>query len=329
MSNGNAFAITTDMAGGIELEPGQQRRVVFNVQNISGRPLEGRARIQTEMPAQQAWYTIEGRTENHFQVDEVHQYAVQVEIPPDAQEGRYAVQLQCAWVDRPEDLFGSSAKVLVVVDRAASPDGGPPIWVWFVAAGVVLAVLGGVALWFFTRPDVEVPKVVELAEDSAVAVLNDLELVPRATPRPTIGQVGTVLEQAPDSGTMVDAGDTVDFIVAQRAALMPDLEGDSWISATGQISDLQLPVSLRTTTQGLQDSSVHEQFPSEGDTITIGDSLVVTFTVPPQIFFPFPHDSFYVLPREFTRNLRTELETGPEIEFDQLPGVIDNFDPNP
>lgn len=281
MSNGNAFAITTEMSGGVELQPGQKRRVVFSVQNISGRALEGRARVQVDLPGQQAWYAIDGRTENRFDIDEVHQYSVDVEIPADAQDGRYAFELECAWVDRPEELYGRSSRILVVVKKEIKENGGGiPMWVWFVVGGVVLLVGGGLAWLFLSSDGVEVPQLEGLQVDSAIVVLDSLELASSTTPRPTIGQDGIVLEQVPDSGEVVSSGDTVELIVSERAAVMPGLIGQPMTSAISRLNNLGFPVTVKRTTRGALNSTVYAQFPAQGDTVTVGDSISVTFTIP-------------------------------------------------
>jgi hypothetical protein len=222
VSNGNVFAVTTQEAGTIELEPGARRQVVFNVQNLTGRPIDGRARAVVEgMPAQQAWYTVQGRMERRFDVDEVHQFIVEVAIPEDAQGGRYSFALEVNSVSRPDEDFGRSEKLLVVVPEPAKPAGGSsvPWWVWVVAASVMV-VIGGVVTWIVISDgdQVEVP---DLEGDPVADALDELEALGLAadtvlTLADTREEHGIVRTQDPDPGAEVEAGATVTLTVAWR-----------------------------------------------------------------------------------------------------------------
>jgi hypothetical protein len=228
VSNGNVFAITTQEAGTIELEPGARRQVVFNVQNLTGRPIDGRARAVVEgMPAQQAWYTVQGRMERRFDVDEVHQFIVEVAIPEDAQGGRYSFALEVNSVSRPDEDFGRSEKLLVVVPEPAKPGGGPsvPWWVWVVAASV-LVVVGGVVAWIVISDgdQVEVP---DLEGDPVADAMDELDALGLAadtvlTLADTREEHGIVRTQDPDPGAEVEPGATVTLTVAWRELARDD-----------------------------------------------------------------------------------------------------------
>jgi hypothetical protein len=284
MSNGNVFAVTAEHAGSIELRRGESQRVVFNVHNISGRPLDGRAGVRLEMPAQRAWYAVQGKTERRFGENEVHQFVVEIAIPEDAQEGRYTFELECVWVDRPDESFGRSEKVLVIVKEPRQMASvGIPTWVWAAVASVVLLV-GGMTAWLVLRngDDLEVPDLVGEPFEAAVAILDSVGLTLGDTVLELrLGQRDPiVLEQDPVAGESVSAGTAVNLSIAHRAEVMPRLLGMSADVAVARLAGLDLTgVQVRQTIRGIGNGTVHAQSPAAGDTIAFDDPVIVTFTV--------------------------------------------------
>jgi beta-lactam-binding protein with PASTA domain len=275
MSNGNVFAITTELTGPVQLAPGESRQVVFNATNISGRPLEGRASIKVDLPAQAAWYTVQGRTERRFGEKEVHQYVVDVSIPEDAQDGRYSFALEVVWVEKPDDHFGRSEKVLVELQTApVNGGGGVPWWVWLIVAGV-LVIGGGVLAWVLLTGGVEVPAVVDETLDDAVVALAEVELMADTVFELEPGDDRIVLDQDPQAGEEASRGDTIRLTVRRAALEMPQFEGQQVGLATSALGDLGLTPDTAFELETGQNGVVLAQVPDSGQLVALGDTVLL------------------------------------------------------
>jgi len=107
------FAITTE-TDAIPLAHGQGE-VAYTVTNRSGRALGGMARVVSLGSTKEAWLSIGGESERDFSVDGVHQFTVQLTVPPEAPAGRYPFRLDVASVQHLNEEFAKGQTVTATV----------------------------------------------------------------------------------------------------------------------------------------------------------------------------------------------------------------------
>ncbi len=137
------FAITT-ASNTVLLNDKRQGQVTFTVNNISGRPLRGRARLVPQNPAVSDWLKIGGDAERDLTIAGTQQYPVQVSVPPQAAAGNYTFRLDMVAVDNPDEDFTQGPSVTF---QAPPPKvAGFPWWILLVVLALLVLVGGGVAL---------------------------------------------------------------------------------------------------------------------------------------------------------------------------------------
>jgi len=190
--------------------------------------------------------------------------------------------------------YGDEERPETRAQEAASPDqpdvAAPapprkrrPMWPWFVAAVLVLALLGAWAAGVFSQGDTEVPNVVGADLETAIVSLEDAGLV--------AGDIaydesydqdrfadGQVTEQQPGAGAMVHAGDEVDLIVAgSELNEVPDVVGLSESDAITAVQDAGFDIGdiRREFSEEAENGEVIDQAPRAGSEAPEGSPVTL------------------------------------------------------
>lgn len=167
------------------------------------------------------------------------------------------------------------------------------LWGVLAVIGVIaLAVVIGVAVWASTRSDtpapttattaaqVEVPDLVGLDREGAIAALEQLDLEPLIVETESDeAPEGAVLAQRPPAGTLVETGSTVEIEVVSKAATVP-VPDVRTLSAQEAVDLLEREgFIVRQVTQPSNDVAVGDvisQSPSPGQRIARGSTVEIT-----------------------------------------------------
>ncbi len=208
-----AFAITAATTT-VQLGAGE---VPFTVTNTSGRPLRARLRAVALQPEAQGWFAVAGEPERPFALGETQQVSVRLAVPPQTPAGSYAVRLDAAAEDNPDDDSVQGPSVTIVVPPPP-PKKPLPWWLLLVAIAVVVLLVGGGAAFFLLRGDdnIEVPNVAGQPVDAAKATLTAVKLQPGGeTPEvSTAVPTGQVIRTDPAAGAKISADEPVSLVVS-------------------------------------------------------------------------------------------------------------------
>jgi len=167
---------------------------------------------------------------------------------------------------------------------AASVEGTPPPpmksrrWKW-IAAAVVVAILGGILALILTKPgQVTVPNVTGLTSGAAVVRLESLGLEPKIDPVPSLADRQTVLEQDPLPDSRVSEGSTVTLSVSTGPALVavPAVAGSEQARAERILEEAGLkPVVERKSSADVEVGVAIGTEPEGGTEISIGSRVTL------------------------------------------------------
>ena len=174
---------------------------------------------------------------------------------------------------------GSGTQVMRQTEVAEYGDyddrGGRRAGLYVVVALLILGLFGLLA-WLLASnmlggEPVEVPRVVGMQLEEAVAELEDVGLEAAPQEEPSRKPEGEVLEQDPEAGADAETGDTVTLIVSAgpRQVIVPDVVGMSLEEATETLESEKLRVG-DVTFQAAEDAEpgeVLEQFPDAGEEV--------------------------------------------------------------
>ena len=151
----------------------------------------------------------------------------------------------------------------------------PEIWPWLLL--LLLLVIGGlVAAYFLTRDNdhkksasaVTVPAVVGLKQNDAVRRLNERDLVPELTTRPSKFPAGTVFAQDPDAGTEVDRHSRVSLSVsAATLTRVPNVVGTKTAAAVARLKAAGLQSQVTTVPARAAPGVVVRETPAAGTNV--------------------------------------------------------------
>ena len=98
------FTITTP-TNTATLSASRQGSASFLVTNTSGRPLRGRALLRwvPDTPAASGWLSLDGEAERDYPIAGTQQFAVKVQVPPNAPAGPMTFRLDVQDVERADD----------------------------------------------------------------------------------------------------------------------------------------------------------------------------------------------------------------------------------
>lgn len=251
------FTISTP-AQAIRTDANGHADVVFTVANTTNVPNAGMARLVPLGATRPEWLALAGAEEREFAAGAMHQYAVAVNVPADAPEGRYPFRLDVINARKSAEDHAESPIVTVEVPARAAAAKSSRSWM-AIAAVTALLVLGGVGYLMFRSPDPEpTPIVTETADTTATVptatVAQDQPIVLAQVPDVTASAMlvtdamdwlqssgfrteitadtnayaprGTVVRQSPAPGTTGARGSTVRLTVADVTGVDLSLSDD-------------------------------------------------------------------------------------------------------
>jgi hypothetical protein len=193
---------------------------------------------------------------------------------------------------REAETLVEEAPPVVEEEEIAPPPGPPPppprplIWPWLLL--LLLLVLGGLAaLWFLTRDDdgsgtstVNVPRVVGLNQQAAVARVNDRGLIARVVTRAnSSAAAGSVSDQDPRAGADVTRRSVVTLTVSSGGTeAVPDVTGDSAAAAVQALQAKGFDVETRSIISQKKTGTVLSQSPAAGSKVARGSTVSITIS---------------------------------------------------
>jgi hypothetical protein len=266
--------------------------VPFAVHNRTSRFVRGRAKVVPEDPAAADWLKIDGPEERDFPEGATHSFIVVANVPATAEPGRYRFRLDAFSVDNPDDLYveGPTVEFEVTAREPVAHNGGVPWWTWAVAALVLVAVLGGVAIALFGRGGVPAPPLVGMTVEEARNELErtlDADSVLLVAVDETVNRLDQnrrVVGQDPDSGQKITASDTIRVRVGVARAPMPDLRTLQLGPAAARLLEAGFALD-RVTFVGQMVSgggaqTVTGQTPAAHDTVPLDTAVRVRYRIP-------------------------------------------------
>jgi eukaryotic-like serine/threonine-protein kinase len=167
-----------------------------------------------------------------------------------------------------------------------------PGWIIALIVFLVLAVLG-VLLWLFARnllssndsAQVKVPNVIGFTQEGAIQQLNDQGLTPKVETKVTTkAPPGTVFQQDPVAGELVDNGSDVTITVARgpKQIDVPDVVGMTVDEARSTLQDAGLDLgNVQQQESTEKEGSILSQNPAAGSSIDKGTPVDVIVATPP------------------------------------------------
>ncbi len=134
---------------------------------------------------------------------------------------------------------------------------------------------------------VEVPKIVGLTEDEAIAALEDAGFVSRSLPDQPSSKVpiGSVMKQTPAAGEMVDEGSQVEYVVSRgvETVAVPDVVGKKRSTAESTLDDAGFKVSRSEQfSDTVEAGIVISQNPSKGLEVAKGSTVRIVVSKGPE-----------------------------------------------
>jgi hypothetical protein len=285
-----AFAITA-ATNTVRLDAARAGEAQFTVTNTSGRPLRARLRAVALQPEAQGWLTVPGEAERPFALGETQQVAVRIAAPPDAAAGSYAVRLDAAAEDNPDDDSVQGPSVAIEVP---APVAKKPFPWWIVAVIVAVLLVGGGAAFFLLRDSggTKVPEgVVGQPVPTAQAILLAEGLTPGGvTPEANATiPIDVVIRTDPAVGEKVGSDEPVALIVSQGSPVtLPGLDaitGRTFEEVSQRIQAVcgAIPCQISSVSvfnDGIVFGRAITTDPAPGSTIQAGSAVTVYLSGP-------------------------------------------------
>ena len=128
---------------------------------------------------------------------------------------------------------------------------------------------------------VEVPSVIGLQDDQALARLQSADLAGTVVQRDSDEPAGKVVAQSPTAGTLVKAGSPVTIFVSSGAISVPSVLGQDRASAVTALKRAGFVVAIneQPTTDVAESNRVLNQFPPAGSRAQRGDTVTISVGV--------------------------------------------------
>jgi eukaryotic-like serine/threonine-protein kinase len=182
--------------------------------------------------------------------------------------------------------------------------------------------------------EVTVPNLLTLTENQAEAALEEVGLeLGRVRRQNSESPQGTVIQQSPGSGEMLNEGEQVDIILSRGVATteVPDVVGLSEGDAVAAIEDANLSPEVVREPSDEDEGIVIAQDPSGGTETDEGDTVRIVVSEGPQFEMPDVEgddadEAEQFLEEEYDVNVTQE---GTEEPCPQQPGTVCSTDPEP
>ena len=114
------FTVTTPSVS-VTLTENRMGEVPFTVTNVGNRKLRARARITPAPGAPGDWFSVQGDSEQDFEIGAARQFIVRVDPPLGATAGTYAFRLDAIGIERPDDDYSEGPSCQVTVPESVGP----------------------------------------------------------------------------------------------------------------------------------------------------------------------------------------------------------------
>jgi hypothetical protein len=114
------FTVTTPSVS-VTLAENRIGEVPFTVTNVSNRKLRARVRISPAAGAPPAWFTVEGDSEQDFEIGAARQFVVRVDPPLGVPAGNYSFRLDAVGIEHPDDDYSEGPSCQVTIPQSAPP----------------------------------------------------------------------------------------------------------------------------------------------------------------------------------------------------------------
>lgn len=139
------FTITTPSVS-VTLAENRTGEVPFTVTNVGNRKLRARVRITPAAGAPAGWFSVQGDSEQDFEIGAARQFVVRVDPPLGAPAGSYAFRLDAIGIERPDDDYSEGPSCRITVPESprpklTTPRGYLTTLVGALAGGIVLNII--------------------------------------------------------------------------------------------------------------------------------------------------------------------------------------------
>jgi hypothetical protein len=114
------FTVTTPSVS-VTLADNRVGEVPFTVTNVGNRKLRARAKITPAAGAPADWFSVEGDSEQDFEIGAARQFVVRVDPPLGVPAGNYSFRLDAVGIEHPDDDYSEGPSCQVTIPQSAPP----------------------------------------------------------------------------------------------------------------------------------------------------------------------------------------------------------------
>jgi len=251
-----AFDVTTIPTTLDPLKPGGKVAISVTATNQLPRGVTARAQKVVNPATFDPWVKPPPNPQRTFnQKGETQNFPFTVEIPADAKAGSFTVRFDVVDKDQPNDNFGQSSalKVVIEVPKVVTPVAKPKPWKW-IAIAVAAVVVVGIVVKIAMGGGHKMPNVVGMSIDQAKGKLGKDSL--RIHRRDTLNLDTTsykgnvVIEQRPPKGTSLKPESlSVQLVVQKPFGVVPQVKNLDGPTAGSRIGAAGFPMGLGSKCQ--------------------------------------------------------------------------------
>jgi hypothetical protein len=139
---GPVFTVTTPSVS-VTLASNRIGEVPFTVTNLSNRMLRARAKVTPGPAVPVDWFSVEGDSEQDFEIGAARQFVVRVDPPLGVPAGNYAFRLDAVGIEHPDDDYSEGPSCQVTIPQSKPPKLTTPRGYLTTLAG---ALIGGIVI---------------------------------------------------------------------------------------------------------------------------------------------------------------------------------------
>ena len=192
---------------------------------------------------------------------------------------------------RVQPAAGSQTSVMREVEYVDDEEPAPRRGAWYVVVALLILALFGLGAWFLATQafdqgqPVEMPDVIGMKEEEAVAELEELGLEVTVDTKQNRAREGKVIDQDPAAEEMLEEGDEVTIVVSEGPppVEVPDVVGLQVEVAQTEIREARLKTRVRQeVSEDVPEGEVIEQDPTAGEEVERGTTVVLTVSSGPE-----------------------------------------------